>query len=194
MPGVRCATPGEKRLIEGVKVRRLPMLPDERGVLTEILRSDDAEFASFGQAYMTTTYPAVVKGWHYHERQTDMVCCLSGEIKLALYDARPQSETQGVVNEIFLGAVCSSRCRWVCTTGGSASGRDPQSSSTFPIKSTSTTLPTSAAWTHTTTTFPTTGRVRTAERLALVSPAAREPTVTPLRAKGTGSAAPRAEL
>jgi len=84
-------------------VRRLPMLPDERGVLTEILRSDDAEFASFGQAYMTTTYPAVVKGWHYHERQTDMVCCLSGEIKLALYDARPHSETQGVVNEIFLG-------------------------------------------------------------------------------------------
>ncbi len=61
MPGVRCATAGEKRLIEGVKVRRLPMLPDERGVLTEILRSDDAEFASFGQAYMTTTYPAVVK-------------------------------------------------------------------------------------------------------------------------------------
>lgn len=103
IPGTRCATPGEKKLIAGVKVKRLPALPDERGVLTEILRSDDPEYSQFGQVYMTTTYPGVVKAWHYHEKQTDMICCVSGELKLALYDGRANSPTQGVVNEIFFG-------------------------------------------------------------------------------------------
>jgi dTDP-4-dehydrorhamnose 3,5-epimerase len=100
---VRCVTPGEKKLIAGVKVRRLPAFPDERGVLTEILRADDPEYPEFGQIYMTTTYPGVVKGWHYHEHQTDMVCCISGELKLVLYDGRTDSPTSGLVNELFLG-------------------------------------------------------------------------------------------
>src|SRR5574340_1105026 len=103
MPGVRCVTPGERRLVAGLRIRRLPAIPDERGVLTEILRSDDPEFPGFGQAYMTTTYPGVVKAWHLHHHQTDLICCLAGELKLALYDDRGDSPTRGVVNEIFLG-------------------------------------------------------------------------------------------
>ncbi len=103
LPGVRCATPGASAIIAGVKIRRLPALPDERGVLTEILRADDPEFAGFGQVYMTTTYPGVVKAWHCHRRQTDIICCVSGELKLALYDDREGSATRGLVNEIFLG-------------------------------------------------------------------------------------------
>lgn len=102
-PGVRCITPGERRLIDGVKMRRLPAIPDERGVLTEILRSDDPEYPHFGQVYMTTTYPGAVKAWHFHAEQTDMICCVAGEIKLALYDDRDGSPTRGLVNEIFLG-------------------------------------------------------------------------------------------
>ena len=103
IPGMRSVGPGPAKLIAGVKVRRLPALPDERGVLTEVLRADDPEYPKFGQIYMTTTYPGVVKGWHYHERQTDIVCCVSGEVKLALYDNREASATRGAVNEIFLG-------------------------------------------------------------------------------------------
>lgn len=103
IPGVRCLTGNERRLIHGVTVKRLPALPDERGVLTEILRGDDPEFISFGQAYLTTTYPGVVKAWHSHTRQTDMICCVAGEIKLALYDGRADAPTHGMVNEIFLG-------------------------------------------------------------------------------------------
>ena len=103
IPGVRCVTSGERKLIAGVKVRRLPALPDERGALTEILRSDDPEYPRFGQVYMTSTYPGVVKAWHSHDRQTDMICCVSGDLKLALYDGREGSATQGMVNEVFLG-------------------------------------------------------------------------------------------
>ncbi len=101
--GVRCVASEEKRLIAGVRIRRLPVIPDERGVLTEILRADDPEYPEFGQVYMTTTYPGVVKGWHYHEHQTDMVCCVCGELKLVLYDDREGSSTRGLVNEVYLG-------------------------------------------------------------------------------------------
>ena len=54
-------------MIEGVKIKKLRVIPDERGRLMEILRCDDALFRKFGQAYMTTVYPGVVKAWHYHK-------------------------------------------------------------------------------------------------------------------------------
>jgi len=90
-------------MIDGVKTKQLKVLPDERGRLMEILRRDDSLFLDFGQVYMTTTYPNVVKAWHKHEKQTDSVACLQGTIKLALYDAREKSPTFKEVNEFYLG-------------------------------------------------------------------------------------------
>jgi dTDP-4-dehydrorhamnose 3,5-epimerase len=69
----------------------------------EILRSDDGVFEKFGQIYMTTNYPDVVKAWHYHKLQSDNVACIKGMIKLVLYDARDSSPTKGCLNEFFLG-------------------------------------------------------------------------------------------
>jgi dTDP-4-dehydrorhamnose 3,5-epimerase len=69
----------------------------------EILRSDDDMFAKFGQVYMTTAYPGVVKAWHYHKRQTDNLACISGMMKLVLYDSRDGSPTAGEVMEMFFG-------------------------------------------------------------------------------------------
>ena len=48
-------------MIKGVVVKQLRVIPDERGSLMEILRFDDELFEKFGQVYMTTTYPGVVK-------------------------------------------------------------------------------------------------------------------------------------
>jgi dTDP-4-dehydrorhamnose 3,5-epimerase len=69
----------------------------------EILRSDDPDFRKFGQVYVTTNYPGVVKAWHYHKIQTDNIACVKGMIKIVLYDARENSATFGVVNEFFIG-------------------------------------------------------------------------------------------
>ncbi|MCL4415477.1 MAG: dTDP-4-dehydrorhamnose 3,5-epimerase, partial [Actinobacteria bacterium] len=49
-------------MIEGVKIKKLKVIPDERGRLMEMLRCDDDFFTKFGQVYMTTAYPGVVKG------------------------------------------------------------------------------------------------------------------------------------
>jgi dTDP-4-dehydrorhamnose 3,5-epimerase len=90
--------------IRGVQVKALRVIADERGWLTEILRSDDRElFSRFGQVYASATYPGVVKAWHYHERQTDNFVCIAGMIKLVLVDTREDSPTRNVVNEFFLG-------------------------------------------------------------------------------------------
>ncbi len=90
-------------MIDGVKIKKLRVIPDERGRLMEILRRDDGLFINFGQVYMTTTYPQVVKAWHKHEKQTDNVACVSGMIKLVLYDPREGSPTFNELNEFYLG-------------------------------------------------------------------------------------------
>jgi dTDP-4-dehydrorhamnose 3,5-epimerase len=96
-------------MIDGVMIKKLKVIPDERGHLMECLRNDDELFIGFGQFYMTTTLPGVVKGWHLHEAQYDNVVCVKGMIKLVLYDGRDgaggrsPSPTAGQLDEFFLG-------------------------------------------------------------------------------------------
>ena len=90
-------------LIDGVKIKKLKLIPDERGRLMEMLRCDDDLFIKFGQAYITTAYLGVVKGWHYHKKQTDNFVVVKGMMKVVLYDSREGSPTKGQVNEFFMG-------------------------------------------------------------------------------------------
>lgn len=91
-------------MIEGVRTRELKKNVDDRGYLMEILRQDWADvFRQFGQAYVSLNYPGVIRAWHYHERQWDVFVCVSGMIKVPLYDARPGSPTLGQVDEFVIG-------------------------------------------------------------------------------------------
>lgn len=95
--------PPAKQLIDGVRTKKLSVHADERGRLVEMLRADDELFEKFGQAYLTSAYPGVVKAWHYHEKQVDHFVCVHGMMKVVLYDEREGSRTRGLVNEFFLG-------------------------------------------------------------------------------------------
>ncbi len=92
-----------KKMIDGVTVRGLKMIPDERGRLMEILRADHPEFSQFGQVYLTTAYPGVVKAWHYHKLQDDNMTVVRGMAKIVLFDDREGSPTRGTINEFFVG-------------------------------------------------------------------------------------------
>ena len=115
---------GSGALIEGVGVRKAKVLPDERGRLGEIMRADDPWFEKFGQVYFTTTYPGVVKAWHYHRKQTDHFFVIKGMVKAVVYDRREDSPTFGVVNEVYLGEHCPALMRippgvlhgWMCVS------------------------------------------------------------------------------
>ena len=89
-------------MIDGVKVKKLKVISDDRGRLMEILRRDDDTFIKFGQVYMTTARPGVTKAWHWHKFQTDSFVCVSGKMRLALYDAREDSPTFNEINEFEL--------------------------------------------------------------------------------------------
>jgi dTDP-4-dehydrorhamnose 3,5-epimerase len=89
--------------IHGVQTKLLKVIPDERGRLMEILRCDDALFLKFGQVYMTTVYPGVVKAWHFHKLQHDSFAVVRGMLKLVLFDSRETSPTRGQVQEFFIG-------------------------------------------------------------------------------------------
>lgn len=90
-------------MIDGVKIKQLKVIPDQRGRLMEILRCDDEMFSKFGQVYMTTAYPGVVKAWHYHKVQSDNLAVVHGTVEIALYDAREDSPTKGEVNVFYAG-------------------------------------------------------------------------------------------
>ncbi|MCB7129146.1 MAG: dTDP-4-dehydrorhamnose 3,5-epimerase family protein [Candidatus Brocadiales bacterium] len=90
-------------MIEGVVTKKLKVVPDERGFLMEMMRSDDPHFEKFGQAYLSVGYPGVIKGWHYHKKQKDNFFIVRGTAKVVLYDMREKSGTRGEINEFFIG-------------------------------------------------------------------------------------------
>ncbi|OIO34674.1 MAG: dTDP-4-dehydrorhamnose 3,5-epimerase [Candidatus Omnitrophica bacterium CG1_02_40_15] len=89
-------------MIKGVEVKKLKIIPDGRGRLMEILRSDEPIFQKFGQVYMTTAYHGVAKAWHYHKLQDDYFTCISGVMRLALYDSREGSPTHKEINDFVI--------------------------------------------------------------------------------------------
>jgi len=89
-------------MISGVEIKKLKIIPDDRGKLMEILRADEPIFQKFGQVYMTTAYPGVTKAWHYHKLQDDYFTCIAGAMRLALYDAREDSPTYKEINDFVV--------------------------------------------------------------------------------------------
>jgi len=89
--------------IDGVQVIPLKRIPDERRTIYQMLKRTDPHFKAFGEIYFSTIYPGVVKGWHMHRNMTLNYACVSGRVKLVIYDEREGSKTKGELMEVFLG-------------------------------------------------------------------------------------------
>ena len=90
-------------MIQGVEIKNLKLIKDNRGFLMEMLRCDDKIFDKFGQVYLSVCNPNIVKGWHYHKKQTDHFVIVKGNAKVVLYDMREHSPTKGEIQEVFMG-------------------------------------------------------------------------------------------
>ena len=90
-------------MIDGVSVKPLRRIPDERGFIMHMLRSDDPEFQQFGEIYFSTIYPGVIKAWHLHSEMALNYAVVVGMIKLVLYDQRDGSPTKGEIQELYIG-------------------------------------------------------------------------------------------
>ncbi len=89
--------------IEGVEIKKLSVIPDERGAIYHMLRNDDLLFDKFGEIYFSKANPGIIKGWHLHKEMTLMYSAIVGMAKLVLYDDRENSPTKGKLMEICIG-------------------------------------------------------------------------------------------
>jgi dTDP-4-dehydrorhamnose 3,5-epimerase len=92
-------------VIEGVAITPLRRIQDERGFVMHMLREDDPHFERFGEIYFSVIYPGVIKGWHLHSRMTINYAVVDGNIKLVLFDQRPDSPSKGRLQEIVFGQI-----------------------------------------------------------------------------------------
>ncbi len=92
-----------KPTIDGVIVTPLRQIPDERGKIMHMLRSDAPHFKAFGEVYFSCVHPGVIKAWHIHSEMTLNYAVPWGMIKFVLYDDREGSPSRGVIQELYLG-------------------------------------------------------------------------------------------
>jgi len=89
--------------IDGVITRRPPVHVDHRGSLHE-LWNGSAELGPepVVHVYQTSLLPGQIKGWARHEHKVDRYTIAIGELLTLLYDGRPGSPTEGVLQRVVL--------------------------------------------------------------------------------------------
>jgi dTDP-4-dehydrorhamnose 3,5-epimerase len=90
------------RLIEGVVIQSSVTHADDRGTLCEILGPHRPPHpAPLVYVYQFTIRPGKIKGWHEHHLHDDRIFISQGQVKVVLYDNRPDSPTYQMINEIY---------------------------------------------------------------------------------------------
>jgi dTDP-4-dehydrorhamnose 3,5-epimerase len=90
-------------MIQGVIVRPLRIIADERGKVMHMLRSDSELYLQFGEVYFSIINQGFIKGWKKHSKMTQHYAVPVGNIKLVLYDGRDDSGTRGMIQEVYIG-------------------------------------------------------------------------------------------
>ena len=94
-------------LIEGLRLDRLTVHPDDRGYFLEVQRFGRGLAADFpaatSQISSALNYPGAIKAFHYHLHQTDCWTPVRGLLQVALVDLRLGSPTFGLRNTMYLG-------------------------------------------------------------------------------------------
>ncbi|MEM4156331.1 MAG: dTDP-4-dehydrorhamnose 3,5-epimerase family protein [Archaeoglobaceae archaeon] len=76
-------------MLEGVTIKELKMIPDERGFFAEILRQDWFNESDdwIVQANLSFSYPGTIRAWHRHLRgQIDYFIVVKGAMKICAYE------------------------------------------------------------------------------------------------------------
>jgi dTDP-4-dehydrorhamnose 3,5-epimerase len=92
-----------RRAVDGVVVHRPPVHVDHRGWVFEVHNLAPAlGDEPLVWAYADMVRPGQVKGWARHEVKIDRYSVLGGSLLVLLHDARPDSPTHGVTQDVVL--------------------------------------------------------------------------------------------
>ncbi len=89
--------------IVDVLIKSLKIIPNEKGDVMHMLRSDSDMFTQFGEIYFSYISPGFIKAWKKHQKQTQCFSVPVGNIKLVMFDDRRDSSSKGQVQEVFFG-------------------------------------------------------------------------------------------
>lgn len=96
-------------MLDGVRVKSIKRLPDERGFFCEVMRTDWTDLFGedkIAQSNMSSTYPGVTRAWHRHLRgQNDYFLAVKGAIKICAFDENTQELNEVVSNALNLQVV-----------------------------------------------------------------------------------------
>jgi len=77
-------------MLEGIQIKPLEIMFDERGFFLELMRKDWKELLKEDeiiQANLSKSYPGIIRAWHRHLRgQVDYFIALKGALKICAYD------------------------------------------------------------------------------------------------------------
>jgi dTDP-4-dehydrorhamnose 3,5-epimerase len=92
--------------IAGVHIHELGNVITRSGFMTEIFRTDWSVIGiTVRQVNWVELNPGAVTDWHAHSKQTDHLVGVGGNIKLALWDNRDNSQTKGATEVVRIGAI-----------------------------------------------------------------------------------------
>lgn len=90
--------------IDGVRLKRLVTMEDERGEVCEMFRHAwGVSDAPLVYAYHASIRPGMIKGWNKHMRQDDRIFTVLGFMRWALFDDRPESPTYKLLQVFTVG-------------------------------------------------------------------------------------------
>jgi dTDP-4-dehydrorhamnose 3,5-epimerase len=96
-------------MLQGIRIRSIKRLSDERGFFTEVMRKDWKELFgedTVAQANFSFTYPDVIRAWHRHVKgQVDYFLALKGLIKICAFDDKTSEVTEVISNGLDLQVV-----------------------------------------------------------------------------------------
>jgi dTDP-4-dehydrorhamnose 3,5-epimerase len=90
-------------MIDGVKLTPLRIVPVSGGDVYHALKSNEASFKGFGEAYISSIHSGAIKTWKRHSRMTLNLIVISGEIRFVIHDDRPGSANFGITETYELG-------------------------------------------------------------------------------------------
>lgn len=80
-------------------IKNLIIKKDKRGMLSEIIRTEDVENKKFGQLMLTTALPSFKKGDHFHKRKTEWYCVIKGRGLLLIINNKTKEKEEIILEE-----------------------------------------------------------------------------------------------
>ncbi|NVK73381.1 MAG: dTDP-4-dehydrorhamnose 3,5-epimerase family protein [Oceanospirillaceae bacterium] len=102
-------------MVDGVVVTPLRVISLDKGDVMHCIKSSDASFVGFGEAYFSIVNYGQVKGWKKHTEMTMNIVVPEGDVQFVIYDDRETSSTYQRFFSIILGK--SNYCRLTVPSG-----------------------------------------------------------------------------